>query len=95
MPASQGAGRGDNVVLFVGSLFTRRHVGELIEGFARLARRQPDVRLEIVGDNRTNPRVDFTRLRRMMRPRVTMKTPSAGVPRWNTANPAGQVARAA
>ena len=62
MPASQGAGRGDNVVLFVGSLFTRRHVGELIEGFARLARRQPDVRLEIVGDNRTNPRVDFTRL---------------------------------
>jgi glycosyltransferase involved in cell wall biosynthesis len=62
MPPSQGAGRGDNVVLFVGSLFTRRHVGELIEGFARLARRQPDVRLEIVGDNRTNPRVDFTRL---------------------------------
>ena len=52
----------DNLVLFVGSLFTRRHVGALIEGFARLARQQPDARLEIVGDNRTNPRVDFGRL---------------------------------
>jgi glycosyltransferase involved in cell wall biosynthesis len=49
----------DNLVLFVGSLFTRRHVPALIEGFSRLARRQSDVRLEIVGDNRTNPRVDF------------------------------------
>ena len=52
----------DDVVLFVGSLFTRRHVGALIEGFGRLARQQPEVRLEIVGDNRTNPRVDFGRL---------------------------------
>ncbi len=52
----------DNVVLFVGSLFTRRHVPALIEGFSRLARQRPDVRLEIVGDNRTNPRVDFEAL---------------------------------
>ena len=68
----------DNLVLFVGSLFTRRHVPALIEGFSRLARRrpkmgpdmgpdmepgmEPGVRLEIVGDNRTNPRVDFERL---------------------------------
>ncbi len=47
------------VVLYVGSVFNRRHVPELIDGFARLARRQPAVRLEIVGDNRTMPRLDL------------------------------------
>lgn len=46
-------------VLFVGSIFNRRHVPELIEGFRRLARSHPDVRLEIVGDNRTTPHVDL------------------------------------
>jgi glycosyltransferase involved in cell wall biosynthesis len=49
----------DNLVLYAGSLFNRRHIPELIEGFARLARRMPDARLEIVGDNRTVPRVDI------------------------------------
>ena len=48
----------DPTILFVGSIFNRRHVPELIEGFARLARRVPRVRLEIVGDNRTIPYVD-------------------------------------
>jgi glycosyltransferase involved in cell wall biosynthesis len=52
----------DQIVLYVGSLFTRRHIPELIDGFARLARTRRDVRLEIVGDNRTNPRVDFAGL---------------------------------
>lgn len=52
----------EHIILYVGSLFGRRHVPELIEGFARLARRRPDVRLEIVGDNRTVPRIDFDRL---------------------------------
>jgi glycosyltransferase involved in cell wall biosynthesis len=46
-------------ILYVGSLFNRRHVPELIEGFARLARKRTDVRLEIVGDNRTTPRVEI------------------------------------
>ena len=46
-------------VLFVGSIFNRRHVPELIEGFARLARHRPGIRLEIVGDNRTSPRVNL------------------------------------
>ncbi|MCZ6787467.1 MAG: glycosyltransferase family 1 protein [Planctomycetota bacterium] len=49
-------------ILYVGSLFNRRHIPELIEGFARLARKRPDVRLEIVGDNRTAPHVDIDRL---------------------------------
>jgi glycosyltransferase involved in cell wall biosynthesis len=46
------------LVLFVGSLFNRRHVPELITGFARLASRHPSARLEIVGDNRTTPAID-------------------------------------
>ena len=45
-------------VLFVGSIFNRRHVPELIEGFARLARDRGDARLQIVGDNRTSPAID-------------------------------------
>jgi glycosyltransferase involved in cell wall biosynthesis len=45
-------------VLFVGSIFNRRHVPELIEGFARLARVRGDARLQIVGDNRTSPPID-------------------------------------
>jgi glycosyltransferase involved in cell wall biosynthesis len=50
------------LVLYVGSLFNRRHIPELIEGFRRLAARMPDARLEIVGDNRTRPHVDVTDL---------------------------------
>lgn len=49
----------EHLVLYVGSLFTRRHIPELIEGFAQVARERPDVRLDIVGDNRTTPRLDF------------------------------------
>jgi glycosyltransferase involved in cell wall biosynthesis len=48
--------------LYVGSLFNRRHIPELIAGFGRLAGRMPDARLDIVGDNRTSPRVDVARL---------------------------------
>jgi len=62
---SFGAGRpfpGRHTVLFVGSIFNRRHVPELIDGFARLARTRPDVQLEIVGDNRTSPRIDVQSL---------------------------------
>jgi glycosyltransferase involved in cell wall biosynthesis len=50
------------LVLFVGSLFNRRHIPELILGFSRLATRMPAVRLEIVGDNRTTPSVDVSGL---------------------------------
>ena len=46
----------------MGSLFARRHVPELIAAFGQLARVRPDVRLDIVGDNRTSPRVDFSAL---------------------------------
>jgi glycosyltransferase involved in cell wall biosynthesis len=53
------ASGGNPTALFVGSIFNRRHVPELIEGFARLARSRPDARLEIVGENRTAPRMDL------------------------------------
>ncbi len=48
----------DPVVLFVGSLFNRRHIPDLIEAFALVAGKQPDARLILVGANRTNPPVD-------------------------------------
>jgi glycosyltransferase involved in cell wall biosynthesis len=53
---------GTRTILYVGSLFNRRHIPELIDGFARLARRRPDVRLELVGENRTRPHVDVAGL---------------------------------
>jgi glycosyltransferase involved in cell wall biosynthesis len=46
-------------VLFVGSLFTRRHIGDLIRAFAPIARAHADARLEIAGDNRTYPFEDL------------------------------------
>jgi len=48
--------------LFVGSIFNRRHVPELIEGFTQIARNRPEMQLDIVGDNRTNPHVDLESL---------------------------------
>jgi glycosyltransferase involved in cell wall biosynthesis len=44
--------------LFVGSLFNRRHVVDLIRAFAPIARAHPDASLDIVGDNRSFPRED-------------------------------------
>src|SRR6059058_3281678 len=46
-------------VLFVGSVFNRRHVPDLIRAFAPVARAHSDASLDIVGDNRTYPRQDL------------------------------------
>ncbi len=43
------------LVLFVGSLFNRRHIPDLIAAFARVLRDTPDAQLAIVGDDRTWP----------------------------------------
>lgn len=43
------------LVLFVGSLFNRRRLPDLIAAFARTRRDVPDARLAIVGDDRTWP----------------------------------------
>ena len=47
------------MVLYVGSVFNRRHLPVLIDGFARVAARHSGVRLELVGDNRTFPAIDL------------------------------------
>jgi glycosyltransferase involved in cell wall biosynthesis len=46
------------LVLSVGTLFTRRHIPELLEAFARVVARVPDARLALVGGNQTHPRID-------------------------------------
>ena len=50
---------GEPVVLFVGSVFNRRHIPDLIRAFKPIAKSHPDARLEIVGDNRTHPHEDL------------------------------------
>ena len=47
--------RREPFVLFVGSIFNRRHIPDLIEAFRLVWREHPEARLEIVGDNRTYP----------------------------------------
>jgi glycosyltransferase involved in cell wall biosynthesis len=49
-------------VLFVGSIFNRRHVPHLIRAFAPVARRHPQTSLEIVGDNRSYPHQDLPKI---------------------------------
>jgi glycosyltransferase involved in cell wall biosynthesis len=48
-----------STVLFVGSIFNRRHLPELIQAFARVRSRHPELRLEIVGADRTYPPLDL------------------------------------
>ncbi len=60
-PPSPGLTR-EPIVLFVGSLFNRRHVPELIAAFARVVVHNPAARLVLVGENRTHPREDPERL---------------------------------
>jgi glycosyltransferase involved in cell wall biosynthesis len=49
-------------VLYVGSIFNRRHVPDLIRAFALVARNYADAELDIVGDNRSYPRQDIDAL---------------------------------
>lgn len=51
------AARREPIVLYVGSLFNRRHIPELLRAFA-IAHRSTAARLVLVGDNRTAPRID-------------------------------------
>ncbi len=47
------------LILFVGSVFNRRHLPDLIRAFAGLAIAHPDATLEVVGENRTWPHQDL------------------------------------
>ncbi len=46
-------------VLYVGSIFNRRHVPDLIRAFGPIARQHPQTSLDIVGDDRSVPREDL------------------------------------
>ena len=50
------------VVLFVGSIFERRHLPVLVRATAEARRHVPDLRLEVIGENRTNPPQDLAGL---------------------------------
>ncbi len=53
-------------VLSVGSIFNRRRLPVLLEAIAGLRRAGLPVALDVVGDNRTTPRMDFERLARSL-----------------------------
>ena len=52
------------LVLYVGSIFNRRHLPVLIQAVARLAPRYPTLRLAVVGENRTYPPEDLAEVAR-------------------------------
>jgi glycosyltransferase involved in cell wall biosynthesis len=61
-PTAPGrATRSEERILFVGSIFNRRHIPDLIRSFALLARRRPLASIDLVGDNRTYPLQDLPR----------------------------------
>jgi glycosyltransferase involved in cell wall biosynthesis len=69
-PAAQDAPQSDAAlaarrprrILYVGSIFNRRHVPDMILGFRQLAERHPDVALDLVGDDRSYPAEDIAGL---------------------------------
>ncbi|MEP7303895.1 MAG: glycosyltransferase family 1 protein [Acidobacteriota bacterium] len=60
-PYEPAASRREERILFVGSIFNRRHVPDLVRSFTALARRRPAASLDLVGDNRTYPHEDLPR----------------------------------
>ncbi|HUR34398.1 MAG TPA: glycosyltransferase family 1 protein [Vicinamibacterales bacterium] len=62
-PADASSGpHGETPVLFVGSIFNRRHLPETIAAFSLVAARHGDAVLHLVGDNRSHPRQDIAGL---------------------------------
>jgi len=60
--ARQALGVTGPFVLAVGAILNRRCVPELLRAVARLRERHPGIVLDLVGDNRTHPRVDLEAL---------------------------------
>jgi glycosyltransferase involved in cell wall biosynthesis len=63
--ASGPGGPSEPLVLFVGSVFNRRHLPDLIRAFKPIAKACGDARLAIVGDNRTYPHEDLAAIAAM------------------------------
>ena len=59
-----GGGRDAPFVLYVGSIFNRRRLPDLIAAFARAAADLPEARLIVVGSNRTWPHQDLAAVAR-------------------------------
>jgi glycosyltransferase involved in cell wall biosynthesis len=59
--ADHRGGPREDRVLFVGSIFNRRHLPDLVRAFGILARRRPQASLDLVGDNRTHPHENLER----------------------------------
>jgi glycosyltransferase involved in cell wall biosynthesis len=57
--AALGAGTRDPLILYVGSIFNRRHLPELVRALPLVRARVPDARLVVVGENRTWPHQDL------------------------------------
>jgi glycosyltransferase involved in cell wall biosynthesis len=69
----------ERLILFVGSIFRRRHLDKLLTAFIdSVANRVPDSRLEIVGEDRSHPPYDLSQLVRAspasMQPRITLRS---------------------
>jgi glycosyltransferase involved in cell wall biosynthesis len=60
-PPDCRSGRRDDRVLFVGSIFNRRRLPDLVRAFGILARRRPQASLDLVGDDRTHPHENLER----------------------------------
>ncbi len=52
----------DKFILYVGSIFNRRHVPELIKAFERISKKIPNYQLLLVGRNFTSPFIDIEKL---------------------------------
>ena len=69
-PAATTPVEREPIVLYVGSVFERRRVDQLMAAFDAVADQVPAAQLEIVGDNRTRrPRIDLEALRLQSRHR--------------------------
>ncbi len=58
----EGHGNDHRLILFVGSILNRRRVPDLLHSFAALASVHPELRLAIVGENRSHPHQDLAGL---------------------------------
>ena len=50
------------IILYVGSIFNRRHIPNLLRAFANLSEKMSDLQLVLVGKNKTNPHIDIEKL---------------------------------
>jgi glycosyltransferase involved in cell wall biosynthesis len=65
-PAPEAGADAAPRVLFVGSIFERRHLPLLMDGVARARRAIDGLSLEVIGENRTTPRLDVEALGRTL-----------------------------